>query len=106
MNCPNCHGYKLSIYDTRHTRETVMRKRRCLKCEYRFYTVETYMTEEELEYLQHERKELAKQILHGVPDDKAAGRGENNSVGQDQTMDVSELFDEEESQSIREANIQ
>lgn len=106
MNCPNCNGKRLSIYDTRHTFEAVMRKRRCLSCEYRFYTVENYMSEEELEQLQEERKQLAKQILHNVPNDQTAGGGQDDSVGQDQTMAVSELFDEEESQSLREAGIQ
>ncbi len=106
MNCPNCNGKRLSIYDTRHTFEAVMRKRRCLSCEYRFYTVENYMSEEELEQLQEERKQLAKQILHNVSDDTPAGRGKDNPVRQDQTMAMSELFDEEESKSLREAGIQ
>ncbi len=106
MNCPNCNHRKLAIYDTRHTQETVMHKRRCLSCEYRFYTVENYMSEEELEVLQEERKVYAKQVLHSVPDDQTVGGREGDRVGEDQTMELSELFDEEESQSLREAGIQ
>ncbi len=106
MNCPNCNHRKLTIYDSRHTQETVMRKRRCLACEYRFYTVENYMSEEELEVLLEERKTYAKQVLHGVSDDQTVGGREGASVGENQTMELSELFDEEESQSLREDGIQ
>lgn len=56
MNCPNCEGKKIAIYDSRHTQYDVIRKRRCLVCEFRFYTIEGYMTAEQLEAVQEEKR--------------------------------------------------
>jgi transcriptional regulator NrdR family protein len=48
MNCPECESSKLNIYDSRHIGNHVVRKRKCLACDERFYTLESYMSEEEL----------------------------------------------------------
>ena len=55
MNCPNCETKRIAIYDSRHTQHDVMRKRKCLSCDFRFYTIERYMTVEELEEIQEEK---------------------------------------------------
>ena len=47
MNCPKCNHKKLAIYDSRHTLLLVIRKRRCLACEFRFFTLERMMTEDD-----------------------------------------------------------
>jgi transcriptional regulator NrdR family protein len=47
MNCPQCNHKKLVIYDSRHTLTLVVRKRRCLSCEFRFFTLERIMTEDD-----------------------------------------------------------
>ena len=39
MNCPKC-DYSTRLYDSRYHRETVWRKRECLKCGARFQTRE------------------------------------------------------------------
>lgn len=55
MNCPHCGHRKLFIYDSRHIHlEGVIRKRRCASCEFRFFTLESIMTEDEYEELIHD----------------------------------------------------
>ena len=57
MRCLNCHHDKLAVYDTRHVSDFVVRKRRCLSCDERFYTIESYMSEEELEGIEYLKRE-------------------------------------------------
>jgi transcriptional regulator NrdR family protein len=61
MNCPHCDGKRLAIYDSRHTQYDVIRKRRCLSCEFRFFTLERYMTEEEFDDARSESKTTSKE---------------------------------------------
>lgn len=56
MNCADCGSTRLHIYDSRHIGDHVVRKRKCLACEERFYTIESYMTEEELANIESLRK--------------------------------------------------
>lgn len=56
MNCPECDHTKLKTYDSRHVSEYVVRKRKCEMCEYRFFTVESYMSEEQLEEIENLKK--------------------------------------------------
>ena len=57
MNCADCGSSRLHIYDSRHVGDHVVRKRKCLVCEEKFYTIESYMTEEELEAIENLKKE-------------------------------------------------
>lgn len=57
MNCADCGSSKLTVYDTRHVGAHVVRKRRCVSCNEKFYTIESYMSEEELEEIEVIRKE-------------------------------------------------
>ena len=57
MNCAECGSNRLHIYDSRHVGDYVVRKRKCLACEEKFYTIESYMTEEELEMIENLKKE-------------------------------------------------
>jgi transcriptional regulator NrdR family protein len=57
MNCADCGSSRLATYDTRHVGDHVVRKRKCLACGERFYTIESYMTEEELEAIEAIRRE-------------------------------------------------
>ncbi len=56
MNCAGCGSPRLATYDSRHIGEHVVRKRKCLACEERFYTIESYMTEEELANIENMRR--------------------------------------------------
>jgi len=56
MNCADCGSSRLAIYDSRHIGDHVVRKRKCLACEERFYTIESYMTEEELANIENMRR--------------------------------------------------
>lgn len=56
MNCSDCGSSRLATYDTRHVGDYVVRKRKCLTCEERFYTIESYMTEEELANIENLRR--------------------------------------------------
>lgn len=58
MICVDCGSPKLAIYDSRHVHNYVVRKRKCLSCEEKFYTIESYMTEEELLEIEAIKKEL------------------------------------------------
>lgn len=71
MKCPACDSAKIHTYDTRRIEDKVVRKRRCLECEDRFYTLEQYMSEDELEEIQ----ELRRKQIHHDP------RGESQSEG-------------------------
>jgi len=56
MQCPSCGNTKIATYDTRRVELMVVRKRKCLACDERFYTLEQFMSEEELEEVQEIRK--------------------------------------------------
>jgi len=56
MKCPACANNKIATYDTRRIEDMVVRKRKCLACDERFYTLEQYMSEEELEEVQQLRR--------------------------------------------------
>lgn len=57
MKCSECRGDNLKTYDTRHIGDYVVRKRKCDDCDEKFFTIESYMTEEELEVVEAIRKE-------------------------------------------------
>lgn len=57
MNCADCGSPKLAVYDTRHVHNYVVRKRKCLSCNEKFYTIETYMSEEDLLEIEAIKKE-------------------------------------------------
>lgn len=59
MNCPECESSKLNIYDSRHVGNYVVRKRRCVACDERFYTLESYMSQEELDEIENIKREPA-----------------------------------------------
>lgn len=59
MQCPSCRNTKIATYDTRRVDTMVVRKRKCLACDERFYTLEQFMSEEELEEIQEIRKKQA-----------------------------------------------
>ncbi len=72
MKCPSCASTKIATYDTRRIEDMVVRKRRCTNCDERFYTLEQYMSEEELEEIQ----EIRRKQLHDT-------RGESKEQGQE-----------------------
>lgn len=73
MKCTDCGSVKVITYDTRRIEDKVVRKRRCTDCDSRFYTLEQYMTEDELEEVQ----ELRKKQLQNDP------RGESQSESEE-----------------------
>jgi len=56
MQCPSCRNTKIATYDTRRIEDMVVRKRKCLACDERFYTLEQYMSEDELEEIQETQR--------------------------------------------------
>ena len=56
MKCTHCNHTKLATYDTRHVADFVVRKRKCMSCDERFYTIESYMSEEQLEDIENLRR--------------------------------------------------
>jgi transcriptional regulator NrdR family protein len=58
MKCPSCANSKIITYDTRRIEDMVVRKRKCLACDDRFYTLEQYMSEDELEEVQQLKKKI------------------------------------------------
>ena len=72
MQCPSCSSTKILTYDTRRVEDKVVRKRRCTNCEERFYTLEQYMSEEELEEVQ----ELKRKQTVDDPRSKSQSEGE------------------------------
>ena len=72
MQCPSCSSTKILTYDTRRVEDKVVRKRRCTNCEERFYTLEQYMAEEELEEVQ----ELKRKQTVDDPRSKSQSEGE------------------------------
>lgn len=58
MKCPSCASPKVLTYDTRRIEDRVVRKRKCSACDERFYTLEQYMSEEELEEVQEIRRSI------------------------------------------------
>lgn len=73
MKCTDCGSSKVITYDTRRIEDKVVRKRRCTDCDTRFYTLEQYMSEDELEEIQELRR---KQLQHDP-------RGESQSKGEE-----------------------
>ena len=73
MKCPACGSTKIHTYDTRRVDNMVVRKRKCVNCEDRFYTLEQYMSEDELEEVQELRRKQ-------TPDDP---RSESKSEGEE-----------------------
>lgn len=57
MICPECEHNKIHTYDSRKLLEGVLRKRKCLGCDFRFYTYESIMSEDEFEEFQHRLRE-------------------------------------------------
>lgn len=72
MKCTDCGSIKVITYDTRRVEDKVVRKRRCTDCDTRFYTLEQYMSEDELEEIQELRR---KQLQHD-PRDESQSKGE------------------------------
>jgi len=72
MKCPSCANSKIVTYDTRRINDMVVRKRRCLACDERFYTLEQYMSEEELEEVQ----QLRRKQIHDDPRSESQSEGE------------------------------
>lgn len=56
MKCTDCGSARVHTYDTRRIEDKVVRKRKCLDCDTRFYTLEQYMSEDELEEIQELRR--------------------------------------------------
>jgi transcriptional regulator NrdR family protein len=105
MQCPSCHNTKIATYDTRRIENMVVRKRKCLACDERFYTLEQYMSEEELEEVQELRRNNGGKVLHGVSDDAGhSGRHQEESKP-DIPMDMPELLGEKELESLRESGV-
>ena len=105
MRCPACDTTKVATYDSRRVEDRVVRKRKCLVCDERFYTLEQYMSEEELEEIQQLRRSSGK-VLHGVSDDAGHGRGDNTEDRKDSPLDMSELLGEAQLESVREGGDQ
>lgn len=57
MLCPVCEHAGLHTYDSRKVLEGVLRKRKCLDCDFRFFTFERPMSEDEYDDLQLRLKE-------------------------------------------------
>lgn len=102
MKCPACDSTKIHTYDTRRVEDKVVRKRRCTNCEERFYTLEQYMSEEELEEVQELRRSNGRKVLYRVSDSPRHQGGNQTQVEVDSAMDMPELSGEEESESVRE----
>ena len=105
MKCPACDSLKIHTYDSRRVEDKVVRKRKCLVCDERFYTLEQYMSEEELEEIQQLRRTSGK-VLHGVSDDAGHDRGDGEESKPDIALDMPELRGEAELESIREGGDQ
>lgn len=73
MKCTDCGSAKVHTYDTRRIEDKVVRKRRCFDCDTRFYTLEQYMSEDELEEIQ----ELRRKQTHHDP------RGQSQSESEE-----------------------
>lgn len=100
MKCPACDSTKIHTYDTRRVDNMVVRKRKCVNCEDRFYTLEQYMSEDELEEVQQLRKNNGGKVLYGVPDDTGHSRGDNTEDRPDKPLDMPALLGEAELESI------
>lgn len=105
MKCPNCASTKIHTYDTRRVEDKVVRKRKCIGCDERFYTLEQYMSEDELEEIQEIRRGNANKVLHGVSNDTGQSRGHPEESKPDIPMDMPELLGEEELESLRESGV-
>lgn len=73
MKCTDCGSVRVVTYDTRRIEDKVVRKRRCTDCDTRFYTLEQYMSEDELEEIQELKR---KQMSHDT-------RSESESKGEE-----------------------
>ena len=72
MKCTDCGSVKVITYDTRRVEDKVVRKRRCTDCDTRFYTLEQYMSEDELEEIQ----ELRRKQINYDPRSESQSEGE------------------------------
>lgn len=106
MKCPSCTNTKIATYDTRRIEDMVVRKRKCLACDERFYTLEQYMSEDELEEVQQLRRSNGGKVLHGMSDDEEHDRGDDTEDRKDSPMDMPELLGETELESLREGGDQ
>ena len=105
MKCPVCDSTKILTYDTRRVEEKVVRKRRCTDCKERFYTLEQYMSEDELEEIQERRRGNGGKVLHGVSDGTGGSRGDNEKDRPHNPLDMLELLGEKELESLRESGV-
>jgi hypothetical protein len=105
MQCPSCRNTKIHTYDTRRVEDKVVRKRKCTVCDERFYTLEQYMSEDELEEIQEIRRGSANKVLYGVSDDSGQSGGHQEESKPDIPMDMPELLGEEELESLRESGV-
>lgn len=106
MKCPACDSTKIHTYDSRRIEDRVVRKRKCLVCDERFYTLEQYMSEEELEEIQQLRRSNNGKVLHGVSDDAGHDRGNDEKGESDIPLDMPELRGEAELEPVREGGDQ
>jgi transcriptional regulator NrdR family protein len=106
MKCPSCASTKIHTYDTRRIEDKVVRKRRCTECDERFYTLEKYMSEDELEEIQELRRSNANKVLHRMSDDAGRDRGDDETDGEDNEMGVHKLSEEAQPESVREGENQ
>lgn len=106
MKCPACDSTKIHTYDSRRIEDRVVRKRKCLVCDERFYTLEQYMSEEELEEIQQLRRSNNGKVLHGMPDDTGHNRGDDEKGESDISLGMPELRGETELESLREGGDQ
>lgn len=102
MKCPACDTTKVATYDSRRVENMVVRKRKCLVCDERFYTLEQYMSEEELEEIQQLRRSNGGKVLHVVSDNAGDGRGDDEKGKPDSPLDMPELLGEAQLESVRE----
>jgi hypothetical protein len=106
MKCPACDSTKIITYDTRRVEEKVVRKRRCTGCSERFYTLEQYMSEDELEEIQEIRRGNANKVLYRMSDDSKRSGGNDEEDREDNEVGVSELSGEAQLESVREGSSQ
>jgi hypothetical protein len=74
-------------------------------CDERFYTLEQYMSEDELEEIQELRRSNGGKVLHGVSDDSKRSGGNDEEDREDNEVGVSELSGEAQLESVRESGV-
>ena len=101
MRCPSCKSIKVATYDSRRVESVVVRKRKCLSCDERFYTLEQYMTADELDDIQEIRRINGAKVLYDVPDDAAHRKWGDTKERQRDALDMPELSEVSESDTKR-----